>query len=568
MLKYGFFDSIKGDRKYNSKDVAELFDGIIVDGIYAQIGERFAVNSKKVIETEEDRMTVTVGTGQAWLSHTKILNTSKLELTLSQATGANRYDAILIEVNENKREVNIFVKQNLNATDFNLANGQLINTEFVHQYLLAVILVEAGEIKIKQENIAYKVGFDLPKGIPYVTCPLEPFPVDENLEQWTAQWTSFFSGSNSAFNAAQQQRDNDYQSLRTMILNWLNSTETDWGTWFESVKNDHDGYVDSKIEEHNTSNVSHTDMRTAIRNLTTRLNTLADSDDTDLDQLSEIVAFIKENRDTIQVLTDVTNEGLVLNTKTKAGYVPAGGSNVNKVWSTDLNGNPGWRETPEKNFINSTYVTAGMGAIDAVADDLDFITSHPQGVFGHSDKLFAMGLGYWNEVIWAQGNNISNCAQIAIGLGGRMATRYKEHNYEIFPEAWTKVFTSGDVIPFENGGTVYTQIDTGSALSYTYTFTTPNKRYLMFVNPYYNKTGGTGRVLFYNDRIAIYYVVTADTSPNPTVHINTVYNKGVDDETYKMETGGMNIVFKTNKYLNPSAANHTPLLITLMEIGK
>lgn len=32
------------------------------------------------------------------------------------------------------------------------------------------------------------------------------------------------------------------------------------------------------------------------------------------------------------------------NSKTAAGYVAAGGSNANKVWKTDANGNPGWRD--------------------------------------------------------------------------------------------------------------------------------------------------------------------------------------------------------------------------------
>lgn len=113
MLKYGFFDSIKGDRRYNSKDVLELFDGIIVDGIYAQLYEKFAVKPKRVIEVPEDRMTVTVGTGQAWLNHTKIINTSNMELQLAESVGPNRYDAIIIEVNDNTRSADIFVKSNV-----------------------------------------------------------------------------------------------------------------------------------------------------------------------------------------------------------------------------------------------------------------------------------------------------------------------------------------------------------------------------------------------------------------------------------------------------------------------
>lgn len=61
--------------------------------------------------------------------------------------------------------------------------------------------------------------------------------------------------------------------------------------------------IDSAVSTHNTSSVSHDDIRTLISGLTTRLNALADSDDTTLDQLSEIVAYIKNNKDLIDGIT-------------------------------------------------------------------------------------------------------------------------------------------------------------------------------------------------------------------------------------------------------------------------
>ena len=54
---------------------------------------------------------------------------------------------------------------------------------------------------------------------------------------------------------------------------------------------------------HNISPAAHSDIRELITGLTTRLNALADSDDTTLDQLSEIVAYIKANRSLIESIT-------------------------------------------------------------------------------------------------------------------------------------------------------------------------------------------------------------------------------------------------------------------------
>jgi hypothetical protein len=61
--------------------------------------------------------------------------------------------------------------------------------------------------------------------------------------------------------------------------------------------------VDNKISLHNTSTSAHNDIRELITGLTTRLNTLANSDDTTLDQMSEIVAYIKNNKGLIDGIT-------------------------------------------------------------------------------------------------------------------------------------------------------------------------------------------------------------------------------------------------------------------------
>ena len=79
----------------------------------------------------------------------------------------------------------------------------------------------------------------------------------------------------------------------------------------------------SQVSAHNTGTDTHRDIRLLIQGLTDRLNDLADSDDTTLDQLSEIVAYIKSNRDLISSITtdkvsvaDIVND-LVTNVANK-----------------------------------------------------------------------------------------------------------------------------------------------------------------------------------------------------------------------------------------------------------
>ena len=75
--------------------------------------------------------------------------------------------------------------------------------------------------------------------------------------------------------------------------------------------------VSTQISTHNTSTSAHNDIRTLITDLTGRLNALANSDDTTLDQLSEIVSYIKSNRTLIEeVTTNKVNVSDIVNNLT------------------------------------------------------------------------------------------------------------------------------------------------------------------------------------------------------------------------------------------------------------
>ena len=72
--------------------------------------------------------------------------------------------------------------------------------------------------------------------------------------------------------------------------------------------------VSNQIGAHNTNNTAHNDIRLLISGLAERLNTLANSDDTTLDQMAEVVAYIKSNRDLIsQITTNKVNVGDIVN---------------------------------------------------------------------------------------------------------------------------------------------------------------------------------------------------------------------------------------------------------------
>ncbi len=91
----------------------------------------------------------------------------------------------------------------------------------------------------------------------------------------------------------------------TKLEDSVTSTSTDTSATPNSVKAAYDKALDvsNDLNLHNLSENAHADLREVIEALTSRLNTLSDSDDETLDQFSEIVAYIKNNKSLIDSIT-------------------------------------------------------------------------------------------------------------------------------------------------------------------------------------------------------------------------------------------------------------------------
>lgn len=99
-VTYGFYNSKDGDRLYTAEQMGQLFDGIILDGIFGQYGERFTF---KTIPNENR---VKIGTGRAWFNGTWILNDEDLILPpttqpgITQPPVIQRTDSIILTVDK------------------------------------------------------------------------------------------------------------------------------------------------------------------------------------------------------------------------------------------------------------------------------------------------------------------------------------------------------------------------------------------------------------------------------------------------------------------------------------
>lgn len=70
----------------------------------------------------------------------------------------------------------------------------------------------------------------------------------------------------------------------------------------EKAEQNANDFAGALVSSHNAATDAHSDIRAIIAELSRRLNAIADSDDVTLDQLSEIVAYIKDNREVIDVI--------------------------------------------------------------------------------------------------------------------------------------------------------------------------------------------------------------------------------------------------------------------------
>lgn len=143
-IKYGFFNSVDGDRKYNAEDVGRYLYGIVSDGVFMDDTGRMQVLST-------GGMSVAVQTGRAMLAYHYIENDSAYTLTLDLGTTLPRIDLIILKLSHNSREITIEVKKGTPAASPTLPI--LAKESTVQEFALASITVAANAAEITQANI-------------------------------------------------------------------------------------------------------------------------------------------------------------------------------------------------------------------------------------------------------------------------------------------------------------------------------------------------------------------------------------------------------------------------------
>lgn len=178
-LTSGFFDSLNGDRKYNTLQLSSIFDGIISEGVYATYGNHFLVSPVS-------GMQIKVGSGRAWLDHTWTLNSTDYPLTVEGAEVVlKRIDTVIIEV-DRRDSGRINRLRILKGTPASSPSAPtLTNTDTLKQYPLANILVKPNVTEITTADITNRIGTS---ALPWVTGIIDHVSAEELVQQWRTEF--------------------------------------------------------------------------------------------------------------------------------------------------------------------------------------------------------------------------------------------------------------------------------------------------------------------------------------------------------------------------------------------
>ena len=203
----GFFNSISGDRTYNADQITTYFEGLVSDGVYENIGDRFRV-------TTANSMAVNIGSGRALLRSRWVKNDAVLTMSIDAAdVQFARYDAVVLrlDLTESGRDINVAVIKGTPAPYPQVPN--LTRTDDVYELLLAAVHVRKNANMILQSDIA---DMRSSSQCGWVTGLIDQVDTSDLFAQWQTAYSDYYAQSTAAFDS--------YLAEKTAAFNaWFDS---------------------------------------------------------------------------------------------------------------------------------------------------------------------------------------------------------------------------------------------------------------------------------------------------------------------------------------------------------
>ena len=238
-FSYGFYNYSDGDQVddkkiYDAVDMSMIFDGIIMDGVYAHVGSKFMALG--VANGAEN--TVIIGSGRAWLNGTWNYNDDALYFELTPPPLSNsRIDAIVIDVNTNDRHNQISLVEG--TASESPTKPTLASSDGHYQYPICYVTRRSNTPVIPDVDIENAVGSGL---LPYVTGVLETIDATEILVNFHRSFDYLFQYIEDEYFTWFSKAKRDYDQLladqTALITSWFTTTEAQYDAWFENLTTD------------------------------------------------------------------------------------------------------------------------------------------------------------------------------------------------------------------------------------------------------------------------------------------------------------------------------------------
>lgn len=191
----GFFNSVKGDRKYNSGQMSAYYKGLISRGVVQNLGQGMRVYSG-------GGLSVNMGTGRAYFSDGKwIENDAVMVLPLAVADVTNpRIDRIVLRKDDTAavRTCSVIIKTGTpNASP---SAPALVNTDQIEEMSIAQIQIAANASMITTANITDERPNNSVCG--FVTGLIDQLDTEELFAQYQAAFDAWFTSVKADFVSA------------------------------------------------------------------------------------------------------------------------------------------------------------------------------------------------------------------------------------------------------------------------------------------------------------------------------------------------------------------------------
>ena len=206
MITSGFFDSVNSDRLYNAEQMSSYFDGIVSNGVYEMIGDRFLVS-------ENSGLTVNVGTGRAIINCHWIKNDTVSTLSISPAdVQYGRVDAIVLRLDLSERMISLTVKNGTPSASPLMP--EITRNDTVYELYLATVYVAKNATQVTAAEIT-----DLRPSVycGWVTGVIKQVDTSDLFLQWQAAYEKQFATFDAYMNAKMQEFNSWFAALTKQL---------------------------------------------------------------------------------------------------------------------------------------------------------------------------------------------------------------------------------------------------------------------------------------------------------------------------------------------------------------